>query len=283
MRRALALWSLAAITLLSLLIPHARAAALQPAAAPAGTPLDALEKSLVIVGYSTSYAWPDMLQDMLDQHAGADEENRVYHVLNAVVGGSPVERWIAEPASERTHDAMLRDFFGDAPRLRPANAPQPTIALCQQSLQLTSRPKGPVTAMHDKHGLKLGTDALETHATMLAGAGCERVYIAMHIYKEGYEPEVGNERLALAELLARGHEFVHEGPDVWSLTLARHPEAFTEDRLHPNEIGMKIMAEAWYRTLADVHVKQEVIDALWARDYDVDTVMREYLDWRRGG
>ncbi len=31
---------------------------------------------------------------------------------------------------------------------------------------------------------------------MLHEAGCERVYIAMHIYKEGYEPEVGNERFA---------------------------------------------------------------------------------------
>ncbi len=58
------------------------------AAASRNTLLDGDEKSFVIVGYSTSYAWPAMLQDMLDEHAGG---RRIYHVLNAVVGGSPVE------------------------------------------------------------------------------------------------------------------------------------------------------------------------------------------------
>lgn len=66
------------------------------------------------------------------------------------------------------------------------------------------------------------------------------------------------------------------------MTLSKHPEAFTEDRLHPNEMGMKIMAEAWYRVLAGVHAKQEVIDTLWARDYGTNTMMRDYLAWRRG-
>ena len=47
-------------------------------------PLDGGEKSFLVVGYSTSYAWPDMLQEMLDRHAGGE---RVYHMLNAVVGG----------------------------------------------------------------------------------------------------------------------------------------------------------------------------------------------------
>ncbi|MCH7546445.1 MAG: hypothetical protein IID30_08595 [Planctomycetes bacterium] len=45
---------------------------------------------------------------------------------------------------------------------------------------------------------------------------------------------------------------------------------------------MKIMAEAWYRTLAGADVKQEVIDRMQAKEYDVDTMMREHRDWRRG-
>jgi len=258
-----------------------RATGVAAAQPDAGALLDGVEKSFVVVGYSTSYAWPEMLQHMLDEHSGGE---RIYHVHNAVIGGSPVERWIQPPESptyERTFGAMLRDFFGPEARLR-GDAPEPTIAICQQSLQLTGAQKGPVTAMHDKPGIAAGADALETLATMLRETGLERVYIAMHIYKEGYEPQVGNERLALWELLDRGHDFIFEGPDVWSPTLAAHPEAFTEDRLHPNERGMKIMAEAWYRAIAGVHAKQVVIDGLWEREYDINAMMRAYLAWRRG-
>lgn len=43
--------------------------------------LDGAEKTLLINGYSTSYAWPAMLQDMLDEHSGG---SRVYHVASAL-------------------------------------------------------------------------------------------------------------------------------------------------------------------------------------------------------
>ena len=112
--------------------------------------------------------------------------------------------------------------------------------------------------------------------------GIERVYIGMHIYKEGFEPEVGNERFALEALLQRGDDFIFEGPDVWSLTIDEHPEAFSEDRLHPNERGGKIMAEAWYRTLAGDSARQEIIDAMHAKSYALDKMTQEYLAWRRG-
>ena len=92
---------------------------------------------------------------------------------------------------------------------------------------------------------------------------------------------MGNERFALEVLLARGHDFIFAGPDVWSLTIGEHPEAFAEDRLHPNERGGKIMAEAWYRALAGDAAQQSIIDAMHARRYDVDTLMQEYLAWRR--
>ena len=40
---------------------------------PADAPgwLNGQEQSIVVVGYSTSYAWPHMLQEMLDEHAGS--------------------------------------------------------------------------------------------------------------------------------------------------------------------------------------------------------------------
>ncbi|MFQ5411809.1 MAG: SGNH/GDSL hydrolase family protein [Phycisphaerae bacterium] len=242
--------------------------------------LNGKPRSFIVVGYSTSYAWPAMLQDMLDEHTGG---KRVYHVLNAVVGGSPVAPWIARPGTRRyraTIGAMLRDYFGEKPRLRGV-APPPTVALCQQSLQFTGAPKGPIARIDDADGLKLGTDALEKLALRLREHGIEQVVIAMHIYKKGYEPRVGNERFALKALLARGHDFILEGPDVWSLTIGEHPAAFTEDGLHPNERGMKIMAEAWYRTLAGARADGKIIRRMHARSYDIDKIMRAYRKSRR--
>ena len=248
---------------------------------PMGTSLlDGREKSFVVVGYSTSFAWPEMLQEMLNEHA---DGRHIYHVLNAVVGGSPVEPWIAEPGSEayeKTVGAMLRDYFGPNARLR-RGAAEPTVALCQQSLQLTRSRLGPIASAADVEGIRIGADALEKLATRLHEHGVDAVYVAMHIYKKGYEPQVGNERFALQELLSRGHDFVFAGPDVWSLTVGQHPGAFTEDGLHPNERGMKIMAEGWYRTMAGADARQEVIDRLHARSYDVEKMMDDYMASRR--
>jgi hypothetical protein len=248
---------------------------------PTQTLLDGKEKSFVVIGYSTSYAWPDMLQEMLDEHAGGE---RLYHVLNAVVGGAAVERWIADPSTsdyQRTIAAMRRDYFGPEARLR-GEAPEPTTALCQQSLQFTGSTRGPIADAEDVEGIRLGADALEELARRLHDLGLHRLYLGMHIYKRPVEPEVGNERLALAALLDRGLSFVYEGPDVWTPTRDRYPECFAEDGLHPNELGMKIMAEGWYRTIAGPEARPETIDRLYGRDYDIETMMRDYIGRRRG-
>ena len=145
--------------------------------------LDGRPTSFLIVGYSTSFAWPDMLQDMLDQHAGGDG---TYHVLNATAGGAAVEIWLAEPGTEdheRTLAAMLRDYFGPGARLR-GDAPEPSVALCQQSLQFTRDRRGPVKSEFDTVGIKIGADALWRLAVLLREAGVERVVYGMHIYKE---------------------------------------------------------------------------------------------------
>ena len=175
---------------------------------------------------------------------------------------------------------MVRDYFGSDARLR-GTVPEPTIALCQQSLQLTGARLGPVNSVDDAEGIRIGADALEKLATALHRKGIEKVYVAMHIYKQGYEPQVGNERFALKALLQRGHDFVFEGPDVWSMTIAEHPRAFAEDGLHPNARGMKLMAEGWYRTVAGGDARQDIIDRMHDRDYDVEQMMEDYLASRR--
>jgi hypothetical protein len=232
------------------------------------------------VGYSTSFAWPDMLQEMLDEQSNGP---RVYHVLNAVVGGSPVKIWNADPGTpeyERTIESMLRDYFGSDARLR-GDAPEPTIALCQQSLQFTRTRRGPIADASDTEGIAIGTDALEKFAKRLHRHGIERVYLGMHIYKKPVEPEVGNERLALAALLRRKLPFVCGGPDVWTATRDRYPDAFAEDGMHPGELGTKIMAEGWYRTVAGSAVRQEIIDRMYTRKYDLNTMMKAYVQSRR--
>jgi hypothetical protein len=242
--------------------------------------LDGAEMSFVIVGDSTSYAWPQMFQEMLDEHSGGE---RRHHVLNAVVGGSPVSRWIADPETDDHDDtfgAMLRDFFGAEARLR-GDAPEPTVALCQQSLQSVGTRRGPIASADDTEGIRIGADALEKLAVRLSEQGIARVYIATDIFREPAEPEVGNERLALSALLDRGHEFIFDGPDLWTPTRDAHPEAYTEDGLHPGQLGMKIMAAHWYRTVAGAGARQEVVDRLHATDYDIETLMIDYLNGRR--
>lgn len=246
--------------------------------ATSGTLLDGREKSMVVVGYSTSYAWPDMLQEMLDDHTGG---RRTYHVLNAVVGGSPVESWLEGAQTyDRTFGKMTRDYLGPNARRR-GDTPEPKIALCQQSLQRTRNDRGPIADPNDAEGVRIGADDLEKLARQLKEVGIEKVYYGMHIYKEPIEPEVGNERIALAALLDRGHPYIFEGPDVWEPTREHFPQAFSDDRLHPNELGMKIMAEGWYRTVAGSKVRQGVIDRMHARSYDVDAMNRAYIELNR--
>lgn len=248
--------------------------------------LDGRNQSFLVVGYSTSYAWPAMLQQMLDEHHSG---KRIYHVLNSVIGGAPVEIWIGDEGSdsyERTIVPMQRDFLGSEAKLRGA-APEPRVAICQTSLQFTGEElfgdrRGPVKTETDMVGAELGADVMEKMSLRLRDNGLEQVIIAMHIYKEPIEPEVGNERIALARLLTRGHNFIHGGPDLWRITRDCHPGCFTEDGVHPNEQGMKLMAEAWYRTLAGNRAKEDVIANMHRRSYDVDAMMRQYLAWRRG-
>ena len=92
---------------------------------------------------------------------------------------------------------------------------------------------------------------MEKMALRLQGYGLEQVHIAMHIYKHPMEPEIGNERLALAELLKRKIPGIVAGPDLWTPTKQRHPDVFASDGVHPNALGAEIMAQKWFETLLE--------------------------------
>ncbi len=241
--------------------------------------LDGSAKSLVVLGDSTSLVWPSMLQDMLDWHSG---KRGFVRVCDAAAAGAWIGHWTAEAGSAeraRTFDALAEDWFGPEAPPRGA-APAPEIALVQVSLQGLCDRRGPVKAEHDMVGAEMGADALEALALDLIGLGVEHVFFATNVYKRTTEPEVGLERVALQRLLARGHDGVAAGPDVWTPTRDYWPDAYADDGVHPNEFGLKLIAEEWYRFLAGPEAQEEVVQELYATDYDVVALERAALERR---
>lgn len=79
-------------------------------------------------------------------------------------------------------------------------------------------------------GAELGADRIEERALRLRDLGLEQVFIAMHIYRQPVGPEVGNERIALSRLLARGLGFIHAGLDVWTAPRDCYPDLLRSGR-----------------------------------------------------
>lgn len=202
---------------------------------------DDKSKAIVVNGYSTSFQWPRMLQEKLDRMYGG---KRVLTVRPATKGGTPIAKWINVETGEPSK--AWREIL----RPKLADDKEPVIVLAQQSLQWAfgDRRAG-IRDANDKERIKQGADALEKYVRLLKKDGADLVFVAMHIYKHPMEPEIGNERYALAELLRRKIPAVQEGPDVWTPTKEKYPEAFARDKLHPNDSGAQIMAQKWFETL----------------------------------
>lgn len=247
-----------------------------------GKLLDAKEKTLVFVGYSTSYRWPNILEQKLNH--GSDDEI-LYHIMNAASGGAPVGTWIAAPGSEdyeRSYGRMLRDWFlplDGRPdmegRRRFGNIPAPTVGIIQQSLQRTS----PIIQGPDDHeNIEKGADAMEKLVTMLHDDGVELVFITTHIYKFTHEPQVEHEKYALDALLRRGIPYVWPGPELWRATKARWPEVFTQpDQVHLNKLGDALDAELWYEHLMrfDRGELEQSLDSAWGENWRESVTLRE--------
>lgn len=196
----------------------------------------------VVNGYSTSRHWPRILQRKLDRYF---DGKRVVEVRSAIKGGTPIARWINVETGEPL-ESWLRIV---KPALQRGDDRQ-TVVLAQQSLQWAygERSEG-IRGPDDQERIRQGADVLQRYAEALLEDGADQVFIAMHIYKRPMEPEVGNERLALRELIKRKIPDVRAGPDVWTVTKEHYPKAFARDGKHPNEIGAEIMAQKWFETL----------------------------------
>jgi len=203
---------------------------------------DGKSKVIVVNGYSTSFRWPSMLQRKLDRYSNG---KRLIKVKQATKGGTPIAKWLnintGEPLSPWLN--VLR------PTLQNSED-TPVILLAQQSLQgvFVNRRQG-IRNADDKERIQKGADALEKYVRLLKKDGADLVFVAMHIYKHPMEPEIGNERYALNELMRRNIPGVQRGPDVWTPTKKLYPRAFAKDLLHPNAIGSELMAQKWFETL----------------------------------
>ena len=250
-------------------------------ATPEGLLFDGDEKTFVFVGYSTSYRWPNILESMMNR---ASDHQIVYHLMNAAAGGAPVGTWVAEPGTrdyQRSYERMLKDWFlpldqrADMEgRRRLPNVPRPTVALLQQSLQITSPIiQGP----DDIANIKAGADAMEKLVRRLHADGVELIFLTTHIYKYTHEPQVEHEKYALAELLKRDLPYVWPGPDVWTPTLEQWPRVFTQpDQVHLNKLGDALDARLWYEHLLryDRGELERSLDSAWGEGWEESVTLR---------
>ncbi len=197
---------------------------------------------IVVNGYSTSFHWPSVLQRKLDKHL---DGNRVVEVLSATKGGTPIAKWMDAQTGKRL--APWTDIL--RPALNRADG-RPVVVLAQQSLQWAfgDRAAG-IRNVEDRERIADGADVLERYTDSLLEDGADEVFVAMHIYKTGMEPVIGNEQFALTEFLKGKPAHVHAGPDVWQPMKAQWPQAFAADKVHPNSVGAEIMAQYWFEAI----------------------------------
>lgn len=230
---------------------------------------------LIAHGYSTSAHWWAFLQRKIDRYMGGPEK-RVVEVQLCNKGGTPIARWISVERGEPSPawKQML------TPMIQREKGKRPVIVLAQQSLQgvYGAFPEG-IRSADDVERIQRGADAIERYAKCILDDGAAAVVIGMHIYKVGMEPEIGNERLALAELMKRKPARIYAGPDVWTPTSKQHPLAFDTDKRHPNYIGAEIMAHYWFKALLE-REGLEVPD--WSRQELEEAIKNRPLGLTRG-
>ncbi len=229
---------------------------------------------LITHGYSTSAHWWAFLQHKIDRYMGGPDK-RVVEVRLVNKGGTPIAKWMNIETGEPS--PAWKQMF--TPAIQAEKGKRPVIVLAQQSLQgvYGERTAG-IRNKEDRERIKRGADVIEQYGKHILDNGAAAAIIAMHIYKITMEPEIGNERLALAELMKRKTPGIFAGPDVWTPTSKQHPLAFDTDKVHPNYIGAEIMAHYWFKSLLE-REGLEVPD--WSRHEMEDAIKNKPLGLTR--
>lgn len=239
---------------------------------------DGRPKTFVVNGYSTSFRWPDVLQRKLDRYTGKPGQLKV---VKATKAGTPIAKWLDLKRGNPSDawEKVVRPAF-------QSHGDSPTVALAQQSLQWVfgSRTEG-IRSRADTERIKKAADVMQDYAGLLKQEGADLVFLSTHIYKKPMEPEIGNERYALNELMRRNIDAVHRGPDVWSPTRPMHPEVFAEDGVHPSQAGAKILAQLWFERLLE-YAGRDVPE--WSRKEMIEALQdaaprREKWEWAPHG
>ncbi len=230
---------------------------------------------LIVHGYSTSAHWWAFLQHKIDRYMDGPDK-RVVEVRLINKGGTPIAKWMNIETGEPS-PAWKQRF---TPAIQVEKGKRPVIVLAQQSLQgvYGERTAG-IRNKNDRKRIQRGADVIEQYGRRIVDDGATAAIIAMHIYKITMEPEIGNERLALAELMKRRPKGIFAGPDVWTPTSKQHPLAFDTDKVHPNYIGAEIMAHYWFESL----LEREGLEAPdWSKREMEDAIRNKPLGVTRG-
>ena len=150
------------------------------------------------------------MQRKIDRYMGGPGK-RVAEVQLCNKGGTPIARWMDIETSEPS--LAWRQML--TPMIRAEDDKPPVIVLAQQSLQWVFGERGVgIRSADDLEAIQRGADVIARYAQCILSDGAATVFVGMHIYKKPMEPEIGNERLALTELMKRKPACVFAGPDV---------------------------------------------------------------------
>ncbi len=203
-------------------------------------------RRFVVNGYSTSFDWPEILQRKLNRYF---DGKQTVEVVSAVKGLTPIAKWMDIETGDKSPawEQIL------TPAIKGAGDEVPVYVLAQQSLQWVwgDRASG-IRNDSDAERIDRGVEVLDSYTRKILEDGASGVVIAMHIYKDGMEPEIGNECLALAKFIESKPESVTLGPDLWTPTSKVWPQAFKTDKVHPNLLGAEIMAHYWFARLLEI-------------------------------
>lgn len=243
--------------------------------------LDGQEKTFLVTGYSTSHRpnrrpWPTIFGEMLDAHAG---NGSTYHVVSHTVSGTPIAKWMGTCGAGGDVADALANYVNPGNRLEQG-VPAASIMLAQQSLQWAFGNCQDrfisIESASDTQKIQQGVNAIQEYMNAFFDGGIAEVYMATHIFKEGYPTNLCGERYALEEALGSLDNF-YPGPELCEITGSLFPEGYHSDRVHPDNEVANAMALYWYLVIAGEAAKPAVYEPV-AQEAGISVPVRTSIE-----